>query len=109
VLDYPRFLVQLFAVNTSYLRVILLSLHLSWESIYETQYNSLAEYEWIKMSVNSLSKVKGHLRKNSEKHFMNNFARKGTHKNPVQESISDPTINTNLLSLEKDTNYHFCF
>ena len=62
MVDYPRFLVQLFAVNTSDLTVILLSLHLSRESIYETQYNSLAEYEWIKMSVNCLSKVKGHVK-----------------------------------------------
>jgi len=35
-------------------RVILLSLHCSRELIYETQYNSLAEYEWVKMSVSSL-------------------------------------------------------
>lgn len=64
MVDYPKFLVQLFAVITSELRVILLSLYLSRELIYETQYNSLAEYEWVKMSVNNLWKVKGHVKEN---------------------------------------------
>jgi len=58
-------------------RVILLSLHRSRESIYETQYNSLAEYEWVQMSVSSHEKVKGHVKKNAREHFINNFAWKG--------------------------------